>query len=95
MFYKEHFDEWEKIGAVKFYRAFSQASELTGGCKNVQDRVGAERETITTLFKMRVKSYICGIAGLGKCVADVDARIQIENCVKAREEQPCYRKGLE
>jgi hypothetical protein len=37
MFYKEHFDELEKIDAVMVYRAFSQASELTGG---LQERPG-------------------------------------------------------
>jgi hypothetical protein len=57
--------------------------------------VWAERETITTLFKMGARSYICGSARLGKGVADVAARIHIENCVKAREKQPCYEKGLE
>jgi cytochrome P450/NADPH-cytochrome P450 reductase len=84
--YKDLFDEWEKIGAVKVYRAFSRASDLTGGCQYTQDRVWAERETVTRLFKMGARSYICGSGRLGKGVADVAARIHMENYVKSGKE---------
>ena len=86
--YKDLFDEWEKIGAVKVYRAFSRASsdDMSAGCKYAQDRVWAERETITTLFRSGARAYICGSGRLGKGVADVAAKLHAENRKKAGKE---------
>ena len=83
LLYKDLFEEWEKSGAVKVYRAFSRASEGSEGCKYAQDRVWAERETVTRLFGAGGRAYICGSGRLGKGVADVAARIHAENCKKA------------
>jgi cytochrome P450 / NADPH-cytochrome P450 reductase len=93
LLYKDLLDEWEKVGAVKVHRAFSRASELTEGCKYAQDRVWAERETVTRLFTSGARSYICGSGRLGKGVADVAARIHVENCGKAGREIS-YEKAL-
>jgi cytochrome P450/NADPH-cytochrome P450 reductase len=86
LIYKDLFDDWEKIGAVKVYRAFSRASEASEGCKYAQDRVWAERETITRLFGNGARAYICGSGKLGEGVADVAAKLHAENSGKAGKE---------
>lgn len=100
LLYKDLFDEWEKIGAVKVYRAFSRASpsssseDESAGCKYAQDRVWAERETVMRLFNAGARSYICGSGRLGKGVADVAAKIHVESAKKAGKEVT-YEKALE
>ena len=99
LLYKDLFDEWEKIGAVKVYRAFSRASpssddeDESAGCKYAQDRVWAERETVTRLFNAGARSYICGSGRLGKGVADVAAKIHVEDAKKVGKEV-LYEKAL-
>ena len=97
LLYKDLFDEWEKIGAVKVYRAFSRTSpspeDESAGCKYAQDRVWAERETVTRLFNAGARSYICGSARLGKGVADAAAKIHVESAKKAGKEVT-YEKAL-
>jgi cytochrome P450/NADPH-cytochrome P450 reductase len=98
LLYKDLFDEWEKIGAVKVYRAFSRASsssddDESAGCKYAQDRVWAERETVTRLFNAGARSYICGSGRLGKGVADVAAKLHIEDAKKVGKEVT-YEKAL-
>ena len=99
LLYKDLFDEWEKIGAVKVYRAFSRASpssddeDESAGCKYAQDRVWAERETVTRLFNAGARSYICGSGRLGKGVADVAAKLHIEDARKVGKEVT-YEKAL-
>ena len=86
--YKDLLDEWEMMGAVKVYHAYSRASSEDGcaGCKYAQDRVWAERKTIARLFGAGARAYICGSGRLGKGVADVAAKIHIENNKKAGKE---------
>ena len=86
LLYKELLEEWEKLGAVTVYRAFSRASDASEGCKYAQDRVWAERETVKRLFGDGARAYICGSGRLGKGVADVAAKIHVEVCQKAGKE---------
>lgn len=78
LLYKSLFDEWETLGAVKVFPAFSQKPDESAGCKYAQDRLYAERELVTTLFNKGARSYICGSARLGDGVADAVARIMVE-----------------
>ncbi len=71
-------DEWENLGAVKTYYAFSQATSESKGCKYVQDRLWHEREETGSLFNEGARAYICGSAAVGKGVANTVARMRME-----------------
>ncbi|KIX94974.1 uncharacterized protein Z520_09284 [Fonsecaea multimorphosa CBS 102226] len=78
----QQIDEWAKQGAVKVFYAFSRELERSEGCKYAQDRLWRERETVLNLFSEGARAYICGSAALGKGVADVAAKIAVEDAEK-------------
>lgn len=69
MLFKSEFEEWESIGAVKTFHAYSKAKEQSKGCKYVQDRVWEEREEMVKVFDAGAKLFVCGSAGVGEGVA--------------------------
>jgi cytochrome P450 / NADPH-cytochrome P450 reductase len=85
--YREQLEEWERMGAVKVYPAFSRAPELSKGCKYAQDRVWAEREEVVArLFDNGARIYICGSGRLGRGVSEVAVRIKKERGRKKKME---------
>lgn len=94
LLYKDLFDEWEAAGAVKVYHAFSRESALSVDCKYAQDRVWAEREMVTKLFDAGARAYICGSGRLGKGVADVVAKITVENYEVKKNKEISYEQAL-
>ena len=76
--YSSSFAEWEALGAVQVFRAYSRQPESSAGCKYAQDRLWAERELVSDLFRKGARAYICGSANLGEGVAEVAARMHIE-----------------
>lgn len=84
LLYKTQIAEWESIGAVKLYPAFSRASEKSEGCKYAQDRLWHERDTVSRLFISGARCYICGSRRLGQGVEEVGKRI---HTLKAKELQ--------
>lgn len=91
--YTDVFKEWEGLGAVKMYYAFSRDEGKTDGCKYAQDMVWSEREEVRRLFVNRARAYICGSSRLGTGVADVAARIAEEGKSKIGEEYT-HEQGL-
>lgn len=89
----ERLDRWVKDGVVKVFYAFSRESELSEGCKYVQDRLWKEREEVSRLFNDGARAYICGSSAVGKGVADVAAKIAVENSKKKGKEST-YEQGL-
>ena len=84
--YSSSFAEWEALGAVRVFRAFSRQPESSEGCKYAQDRLWAEKELVSELFGKGARAYICGSAKLGEGVADVAAKMHIEYHRKQGEE---------
>ena len=99
LLYHDLLNEWEKLGAVKVFPAFSRKRELSAGCKYAQDRLYAEKELVSRLFEAGGRAYICGSAKLGEGVADTAAKIIVENCAKksqvlSHEQALQYWQGL-
>ena len=92
--YKDLFREWEDLGAVKVYYAFSREEKGASGCRYAQDRVWNEREEVRRLFAKGARAYICGSSRLGKGVADVVARMVKEDKEKKGEEEYTLEQGL-
>ena len=91
--YRELFESWEGLGAVKVYYAFSRKQDDTGGARYAQDRVWKERQEVKRLFDAGARAYICGSSRLGKGVADVAARI-VEEGKEAKGEVYTQEQGL-
>jgi len=51
---------WSELGVVDIRPAFSRASEHSGGCKYVQDRLGHDHADISEVFRAGGKFYLCG-----------------------------------
>ncbi|KAF9882279.1 bifunctional p-450: NADPH-p450 reductase [Colletotrichum karsti] len=58
--YREEFDNWERLGVVTVYRAYSQKKELSAGCSHVQNRLWHERELVGQLWSKDARIYVCG-----------------------------------
>ncbi|EJD54186.1 fatty acid hydroxylase [Auricularia subglabra TFB-10046 SS5] len=52
--------DWVAQGVVEVRPAFSRASELSEGCKYVQDRVWHDRADVIQAFQSDAKFYTCG-----------------------------------
>ncbi|KAH7006759.1 cytochrome P450 [Ilyonectria destructans] len=73
---QEELKQWEKSGNVKVFYAFSQASEQSGGCAYVQDRIWKEREIVErVILNGQGILYVCGGTGVGKGVEEVMKKI--------------------
>lgn len=95
MLYKDLLEQWEETGAVKVYRAFSRSDDAAAaGCKYAQDRLWKEREEVTKLFEEGGRTYICGSGRLGKGVADVVAKIVVEDSAKKGKEDMTTERAL-
>jgi cytochrome P450/NADPH-cytochrome P450 reductase len=92
--YGELWKEWEGVGAVRVYYAFSREEIGSNGCRYAQDRVWEEREEVRRLFKRGARAYICGSSRLGKGVADVVARIVREDKERMGEGDYTLEDGL-
>jgi cytochrome P450/NADPH-cytochrome P450 reductase len=76
--YKEEFERWEKMGAVKIYRAYSKEPEKTKGAKHVQDRIWEEKKDVLELWHQGAKVYVCGSSDVGEGVKDVCLKIAMD-----------------
>lgn len=85
--YAEEFDEWERVGAVQLFYAFSQEEEASHGCRYVQERIYREKELVRSLFAVGAKVFVCGSGRLGKGVKEVSKRIFRESTKALGEEK--------
>ncbi|KAL0941300.1 bifunctional p-450:NADPH-p450 reductase [Colletotrichum truncatum] len=69
--YREEFDKWEALGAVKVYRAYSRKPEASDGCKYVQHRIWKEREMLYDLWDQGAKVYVCGSNQIAEGVKEI------------------------
>ncbi|KAF3153305.1 hypothetical protein TWF594_000326 [Orbilia oligospora] len=69
--YPDELKEWSEMGAVDVRFAYSQARELSEGCKHVQDRLWHDREDAIKLFADKGKVFVCGSREVGSGVKDV------------------------
>jgi cytochrome P450/NADPH-cytochrome P450 reductase len=67
--------QWEKDGIVQLFYAYSKASDLSKGCRHVQDRLWAEKESMVEVFNKGAKLYVCGSSMVGEGVASMTKRI--------------------
>ncbi|KIP12117.1 hypothetical protein PHLGIDRAFT_98480 [Phlebiopsis gigantea 11061_1 CR5-6] len=63
--------EWEELGAVEIYPAFSRAPEKSEGCKYVQDRLWHERRALDGLYEAGAKWFVCGSGRVSRGVKEV------------------------
>ncbi|KAL3421663.1 bifunctional P-450/NADPH-P450 reductase [Phlyctema vagabunda] len=70
--------QWEKDGVVSLFYAFSEATELSKGCRYVQERLWEEREAMKQVFNEGAKLYVCGSARVGEGVAATTKKIYQE-----------------
>ncbi|VUC20882.1 unnamed protein product [Clonostachys rosea] len=76
--YREELDEWEKLGAVKVYRAYSRAPEKSNGLKHVDDAMWEHRDELLQLWKQEAKVYVCGSRGVAQSVQSAVIKIRAE-----------------
>nr|RBQ92267.1 hypothetical protein FVER53263_11770 [Fusarium verticillioides] len=76
--YRGQFDEWERDGLVKVYRAYTFAPEKSENCKFVQERMWFDRQDIVTSFREGAQFYICGAGIVGSSIQKVLAKIRAE-----------------
>ncbi|KAK1633338.1 cytochrome P450 [Colletotrichum phormii] len=69
--YREEFDKWEAVGAVRMFRAYSRKPEASNGSKYVQDRIWQEREMLYGLWDQGARVYVCGSNRVAEGVKDV------------------------
>ncbi len=67
-------------------RAYSRASDLTFGCRHVQDRIWHDREDAKKLFLQDAQVYLCGAGAMGLEINKVMARIDMESKGASQEE---------
>lgn len=95
--YRGEFDEWERQGVVRVFRAYSREAEGRDaeGCKYVQDRVWRERGVVRELWDRGAKLYVCGRGVIGQEVGRVMRRVFVEAGVcKTDEEAERWWEGL-
>jgi cytochrome P450/NADPH-cytochrome P450 reductase len=73
--FRDELIQWEKDGVVEIFYAYSKASELSKGCRHVQDRLWTERESMVDVFNKGAKLYVCGSSMVGEGVASMTKRI--------------------
>ncbi|KAK3352503.1 putative bifunctional P-450:NADPH-P450 reductase [Lasiosphaeria hispida] len=76
--YREEFDRWEKMDAVKVMRAYSRVEGGVEGCKRVDERLWKERETLMGLWDKGAKIYVCGSRGVGESVKKAVVKIAMD-----------------
>ncbi|KAJ6598272.1 cytochrome P450 [Mycena vulgaris] len=90
--------EWEKQGVVDVRPAFSRSSEVSQGCKYVQNRVWKDRADILQAFRKGASFFTCGSANFAKGIKstlvdiikadenidDAEATIKFERITKGR-----------
>ncbi|KAF7312594.1 Fatty acid hydroxylase [Mycena indigotica] len=59
---------WSEMGVVEVRPAFSRASELSEGCKYVQDRVWKDRADVADAYQQGALFFTCGSANVAKGV---------------------------
>ena len=64
--YSAELAQWARDGAVDLHYAFSREPNHAGaaGCKYVQDRIEAEWEAVSELWKSEGRVYLCGSPGM-------------------------------
>ncbi|KAF2104350.1 cytochrome P450 [Rhizodiscina lignyota] len=78
LLYADQLAEWEKLGAVEVFYAFSRKPEDSKGSKYAQDRVYSEKDNVFEVFSNNAKVFICGSSRLGTGVKEVSKRLYAE-----------------
>ncbi|KAK6339688.1 hypothetical protein TWF718_009084 [Orbilia javanica] len=97
--YPDELKQWSEMGAVDVRFAYSQARELSEGCKYVQDRLWHDREDAIKLFVDKGKIFVCGSREVGSGVKDMCKKIykhgkEKEGEVKSDESVEEWFEGL-
>ncbi|GAW26484.1 putative Bifunctional P-450:NADPH-P450 reductase [Rosellinia necatrix] len=66
--YADELAAWEAAGAVVVRRAYSRASDLSGGARYVQDLLAAHHDEVIPLWQQSARLYICGSRAVGEGV---------------------------
>jgi cytochrome P450/NADPH-cytochrome P450 reductase len=93
---KKELTQWETNGIVKVFYAFSQAREVSDGCKHVQDRIWNERGLVKRgMLEANSVFYVCGGHGVGKSIEEVMKRIYRDiNGEEKKKEADDWFQGL-
>lgn len=73
--FSDEINKWQEAGVVKVFYAYSQAKDLSKGCRHVQDRLWEERVEMTKVFKDGARLYVCGSSTVGEGVAAMTKKI--------------------
>ncbi|KZO97740.1 ferredoxin reductase-like protein [Calocera viscosa TUFC12733] len=84
---------WMESGAVDIRPAFSRHSDLSQGCKYVQDRLWKDREDIGALYKEDARFYTCGMSPMANGVRQkcIEIIAEARKCDLATSEE-CFQK---
>ncbi|KAF2019092.1 cytochrome P450 [Aaosphaeria arxii CBS 175.79] len=85
--YSDLLARWEALGAVSVRYAYSRASDLSEGCKYVQDRMYHDRADVVELFNAGGKVFICGNRNVGEGVSKICIKIAKEKREEVRGEE--------
>ncbi|ETS73933.1 hypothetical protein PFICI_13799 [Pestalotiopsis fici W106-1] len=76
--YAQELADWESQGAVRVKRAFSREPRLSAGCKYVQDRVWADRQSLLNLWRKGAFVFVCGSKEISRAMDDMALRFKQE-----------------
>lgn len=98
--YKDEIREWEALGIVKAYHAYSNPGDngdarVASSPRYVQDALWAHRDEVADLFHRGEKILLCGSASrLGQGCARVSKQIMRERTGKSDEEVEEWFRGV-
>lgn len=84
--YRQEFDKWEAMGAVKVLRAYSKKPEASDGHKYVQDQILAQKTEVLELWDQGSKVYVCGSRNLEISVREVSKKLYVDRAKEKGKE---------
>lgn len=76
--YRQEFDKWETMGAIKIIRAYSKKPEASNGHRYVQDQILAHKTDVLKLWDEGAKVFVCGSRGLDISVREISKKLYLE-----------------
>ncbi|KAF2862714.1 cytochrome P450 [Piedraia hortae CBS 480.64] len=81
--YADELGNWQDMGAVVIHRAYSQAPELSHGCKHIDELIRRDAELLAKLWEDGARAYVCGSRGLGESVKSACVDVAKDEAKKA------------
>ncbi|CCM04888.1 uncharacterized protein FIBRA_07084 [Fibroporia radiculosa] len=88
--------EWIELGVVDVRPAFSRATELSHGCKYIQDRIWLDRADVNELYDKHAKFYTCGARRIAQGIKDVLSKMIMDrHNVNESEAEEMFERAIQ